>query len=609
MKPNRVCLMFAAVAASLVALALTPSRADAQATVGWIEIEGAPMDQPDPFGAILGGAGPTFLDLIAGLNDAAERDDLDAIVLRLREPALTMTHVEELSRAIARVRASGKKVHMFTEIYGPAEVVLAAHCDEAVMQAGGALSLPGLHVEEMFLADALGWLGLKMDYVQIGDYKGASEQLGSNAPSKAWDENISQLLDSLYAAMRGQIKSGRGMTDRELDRAMELGFFASGAQAIEAGLIDAEMDRLDLAAHLEDAYGGEITYRTNLIPDGAEMPGAGGLTNPFAFLQLLSAPAQQGPTRNTIAVLDIAGPIIDGESAPASILGGASVGALTIRQALNEIASEPLIKGVVVRVDSPGGSAIASESIWQGITRVAEQKPVWVSVGSMAASGGYYVAVAGDRIYLGPSSIVGSIGVVGGKMVLGGAYEKIGVNVVTRDRGPAAGLLSTIEPWTAAQRELIRSRMKDTYDLFVERVRAGRAGIDIARTAEGRLFAGEKAIEMGLADAVGGLDDAVRDLAAEVGLVDGRYDVLRYPAPKSLDEVFRDMLGGFGLSAPGARGRTGSEPIGEMSAALAALRALVGPAAWPTLRDALAAMWTLRNEPVVLTAPRTLLRR
>jgi len=596
---------FLIVLASILSAWAPARQATAQASVGWIEIEGALADKPSPFGWLMGEPEPTLLDVVAGIDAAADRDDVDALLLRLREPALTMTQVEEMARAVARVRDAGKPVHLFTEIYGPAELALGAACDEVILQEGGAVSFPGLHVEEMFLADTLAWLGLKMDYVQIGKYKGAEEQLGRSAPSEAWDENISQLLDSLYDAMRAPILAGRGLTERRLDRAMQEAFFASGRRAIDAGLIDAEVDRLDLPAHLEHAYGGAITYRSNLLPDGRSGPGADALANPFAIFQLLASEPDTGPTRPTIAVLDIDGPIVDGESQPAGLLGGASVGSLTIREALKRIEDEPLIKGVVVRINSPGGSAIASESIWLGLRRVAEAKPVWVSVGSMAASGGYYIAVGGEKIYLCPSSIVGSIGVVGGKLVMGGAYQKLSVNVVPRDRGPAAGLMSTLEPWTDSQRELIRERMTETYDLFVSRVQAGRPGIDIDKTAEGRLFAGQRAIEMGLADEIGGLDDAIRDLAARAGLAEGAYDVMHYPGPKSIQELIEESLGGFGLSAPGARGDRG----GGLDLAVAAMRELVGPRAWPGLRDAMAALWTLRTEPVTLTAPRVLLRR
>lgn len=590
---------------SLLVFLIAPARAAvADATVGWIEIKGSLAEKPDPLAWLTGGAKPTLGQMVNALHDAAERDDLDGVVLRLREPALSMSHIEELGHAMSVVRDAGKKIHVFTEIYGPAELMLGAYADEVIIQTGGAVSFPGIHVEEMFLADMLGWLGVKMDFVQIGDYKGASEQLGNNAPSKAWDENISQLLDSLYGAMREHIKKGRGLSDRQLDEAMRTLWYASGADAIDAGLIDAEVDRLDLPARLEESYRGAISYETNLLPE-TEGPSLNAMSNPFAMFQVLMQKPDHRPKRNTIAIVDINGAIVDGESTPASPFGGAgTVGSLTIREALKQIEDEPLIKGVIVRIDSPGGSAIASESIWLGLRRIAERKPVWVSVGSMAASGGYYIAVAGERVYVNPSSIVGSIGVVGGKPVLGGAYDKLKINVVPRDRGPAASLMSTLEPWTAQQRELVRERMTETYDLFVERVRAGRSGINIEKTAEGRLFAGQKAIARNMADEIGGLDVAIHDLAEELDLAEGRYDVMRYPGPKSIEDLLNEMFGGFLASAPHASAPEGGLLVG---AALDTLRQLVGDRSWSTLMDSLNAMWQMRREPVLLTSPRVLL--
>ncbi len=581
-----------------------PAQLKADATIGWIEIEGKLLETPSPF-AWLSNDAPTLEAMVGAIHAAADRDDLDAVVLRLREPALTTSQIEELGEAISDLRASGKKVHLFTEIYGPAELLLGSFTDEVIMQTGGAVSLPGLHVEEMFLADALAWLGLKMDYVQIGDYKGAREQLGSSVPSKEWEENFNQLLDNLYDAMRSHLKKGRNLSDRELDRAMKDAWFASGESAIKSGLIDAELDRLDLPAHLEDAYGGDITYVTNLGPKNDSIDAAA-LSNPFALLDTIMSSHERELTRSTIAVLDIDGAITDGESKSKGLFGGGSVGALTIRKALKEIEGEDLVKGVIIRINSPGGSAIASESIWQGVTRLAKTKPVWVSVGSMAASGGYYIAVAGERIYLNPSSIVGSIGVVGGKMVTGGAYHKLHVNIVAHNRGPQADLFNTLEPWTDAQRSLVRDRMTETYDLFVDRVKAGRKDIDIDTTAEGRLFAGVKAIDMDLADRMGGLNVAIGDLASKLHLEKGGYDVAHFPGPKGIEEMLQKMLGGFGMSAAAPRP---TDARAFLAAAVETVRQIVGPRAWPMVSSSLNAMWQMRTEPVLLTSPRLLLFR
>lgn len=595
MTQRRKSILIAAIAGlGAASLALgAPKR------LAWIEIEGSPAARPGPLAWLEGpNAKPTLAELVGAIERVAKNGRHDGIVLRLREPELNTMQVEELGAAIRRARAAGKKVHLFTEIYGPTETLLASYVDEALMQEGGALTLPGIYMEEMFLADTLAWAGAKADFVQIGDYKGAAEALTNSAPSPQWEENITGLLDGMFASINEQIRTGRGLSAEALEKAMSEAWWASGARAQALGLIDGEMDRLALDDHLEAAYG-EFEADANVLRSGA---GAMDMSNPFLMLESLISPPDRSPTRSTIAVVHIDGAIVDGESTPAGFMGGASVGSLTIRKALAEIEASPLIKGVIVRIDSPGGSAIASESIWQGLRRVAESRPVWISVGSMAASGGYYIAVAGDKVYVNPSSIVGSIGVVGGKVAMGGVYDHLKIRVTSRSRGPQAGMMSSVSAWSPAQRALIRQRMQETYDLFTKRVEGGRPGIDLAKTAEGRLFVGERAIDLKMADEVGGLSDAVSGLAAAVGLREGSFDVMDYPAPPTLQELLEDAFGRFGIgaSAPHAVG---------LDVLAGAAREVVGPSAWPALRDAASALMQLRKEPVILVSPRVLIFR
>jgi len=570
-------------------------------TVAWLDIEGSLAERQDPYAAMFGAPKPTLRSTVEAIERAGERDDVVALVIRLREPALTMVQVEEIGAAMNRVRGEGKQVHLFNEIYGPTELVLGSFADEVMAQAGAAVSLPGLHMEEFFLRDALATIGVQPDFVQIGDYKGASEPFANAEPSDAWNQNISRLLDSMYENLREHIKRGYAFDDAELNDVMEEAWLVPSERAQELGLVDLAIDRLKVDKHLEDLYG-DFEYDASIGDVGG--PGLDAMSNPFALFEALSAPSEVRVGRDSIAVLHINGAIIDGESVGETPLGGGGVGSLTIRKALKQIEDEPLIRGMIVRINSPGGSAIASESIWLGVRRVAEKKPVWVSVGDMAASGGYYIGVSGDRIYVNPASIVGSIGVVGGKFALGGMYEKLRVNVVPRSRGPQADLFDTTSGWSEAERALVRDRMKQTYDLFVKRVRAGRPSIDISKTAAGRLFTGETAVDLKMADAIGGLDKAVSDLADRLNLRPGAFDLVNYPAPKTFAEALEEAFGGF-VAAPNA--------VGERSAVLSEvatmLRLAVGDRAWPRLRDSLTAMLQMRTEPVLLVTPSVLLSR
>ncbi len=582
-------------------LAFADGRADADKGVAMVTLEGAPQEQRGPFDWLISTGEPTTLgDYVSLFDAAADESDIDAVLIRVKDAALSRSQIEELGYAITRVRESGKSVHVFAENYNTQEILLGSLADSAIIQSGGAVSFLGMYMEEMYLADTFEWLGIKPDFVQVGDYKGANEMYMNSKPSDAWEQNISQLLDSLYGNMREHIAGGRLMSESELDAAMEELWWADAERAIELGVIDAAVDLPTIKEHLGEVLGGDVDWIDDFGPDfgGAEDI----LANPFALMRKLTETPDHTPKRDTIAIVHIEGAIVDGAGSDGGMFGGRTTGSRTIRNALEDVLKEDKIGGVIVRVNSPGGSAIASEVIWQGLRRVAEVKPVWISVGNMAASGGYYIAVGGDKIYVNDNSIVGSIGVVGGKLAMGGLMDKAHIRVKSRSRGPRASLMSTVEPWTEGERALIRERMTDTYDQFAGHVEDGREGIDLSKTAEGRLFTGDKAIELKMADEIGSLDIAIGDMAIELDW--DRYDVMHYPGPKSLDDAIDDMLGGF-VQAPGlsAHGR----PSIMMQELANAARQLLGDHTWSAISGQIEALGQLRHEPVVLTMPRALI--
>jgi len=577
--------------------ALAGGTGSAAPSVAVIEIQGSPAEVEVGF-TWLGDGGQTLLGLVETLDTLAVDDEFSGVLIRLKDSALGYTQVEELGAAIERVREAGKRVDVFAEGFGTTDLLLGAHADQILIQTGGGVSFPGLYMEEMFLADTLSWVGVKAQMIQVGDYKGANEQMTRSSPSPEWDQNISSLLDAMYANMRADIKGGRDLNDRQLDDAMRVTWMASGSEAVEVGLIDAEVDLPALPEYLEAAYGGDVTWVTDPYAVASAGPD---FSNPFALFSQLGQGGS--PSINidhpTIAVLHINGTIMDGESSSGGLFGGGTtVGSRTIRNAIEDIRKEPLIKGVVVRIDSPGGSAIASEVMWQGVQRLREEKPVWVSVGGMAASGGYYILSAGEKVFVNPSSIVGSIGVVGGKYSMGELYEKAQIKIVERARGPMAGLFGSADEWDAGEVAAVRDQMKQTYDLFTSRVTAGRPGIDLGKTAEGRLFVGSDAIGLKMADELGGLDDAVNELAFELDVAD--FDVVHFPAPPGFDDVIEQMLGGF-LSGP-------KIDLGPASVG-AALKGLIGERRYQAAVDTLNGITLLQKEPVLLINPRTIFIR
>lgn len=583
----------ATIASLLAGASIAPVALGEDVSLAVIEIVGSPAEVEVGY-SWLGDGSDSLLGIINTIDTLAYDREFSGLVIRLKDSALSTTQVEEIGSAIKRLQEQDKRVHVFAEGYGTTDLLLAAYADEAILQQGGYVSFPGLHVEEMYLADTLNWVGVDAQLVQVGDFKGANEQMTRSMPSQAWNENIDGLLDSMYANIRGILMDGRDLTDSELDESMRVIWAANGEEAIEAGVIDAEIDLPELRAYFSDEYGGEVEW----VTDPYDTNGASETFSPFSIFSGLSAPSSGSVNvdHETIAVLHINGTIIDGDSSSGGLFGGgSSVGSRTIRNAIESILAEDLIEGVVIRIDSPGGSAIASEVMWQGIDRLKSEKPVWVSVGGMAASGGYYVLSAGDHVLVNPSSIVGSIGVVGGKYAMGDLYDKAKVNIVERSRGPMAGLFSSTDAWGPDQIEIMRREMKETYNLFASRVEAGRDGIDLSKTAEGRLFVGTDAIELNMADELGGIDDAINGLAAEVGLSD--FDVVHYPQPPSFEEMLMEQFGQF-LQSPGI-----SLNINPFESVL---RTMLGEARYTSIVDTLNALMLLDQEKVLLVNPRVI---
>jgi protease-4 len=306
--------------------------------------------------------------------------------------------------------------------------------------------------------------------------------------------------------------------------------------------------------------------------------------------------------RPTIAIVHASGAIHSGESSHGSGLFDAeSIGSTTMVEVLGDVRDDDNIKGVILRIDSPGGSALASEIIWQAVRDLGETKPVFVSVGSMAASGGYYIACAGDEVYLSPCSIVGSIGVVGGKIALGGLYDWAGISVYRRSRGPLGDIFNSVEPFTDSQRATVRESMQLIYDQFIQRVTIGRGTRlpDVGSVAEGRLFTGHQAVENGMADKLGGVEEAMTDMTYELGLEKGSYDVLHLPAAMSLQTFLNDM---FGAQAPAAS-------AAESPLMLETVKRVLGPRAWPSISAAVQGLLLLQDEPVLTLMPNALIVR
>jgi protease-4 len=287
------------------------------------------------------------------------------------------------------------------------------------------------------------------------------------------------------------------------------------------------------------------------------------------------------------------GVISDGRGG-GGLFGGEGVGSDDIRHALRIALRDENIKAIVIRIDSPGGSALASEAMWQAVRHAAASKPIVVSIGAMAASGGYYLASASDTIFADPTAIVGSIGVVGGKFVLKDLFGKIGLNTQAFTRGRNADLFSSSQPFNDRQRQMVTQWMKETYTQFTQRIMTTRKGkiADIDKIARGRIFLAANAKALGMVDEIGGADAAIQFAAAKVNLKADQYDVRAIPGPRT----FADFFTGGGESQTPVSGAT-------MQISPDSILGALSPSTRRVLCQQLQFLQLLQQRPVILAAP------
>lgn len=576
-------------------------NANAKATprVAWIELAGPLPDAPPALAWVDPARGrPTLQRLVKEIRRVSTDPKTLGMVVYLDQPELSLTQIDELEAAIRDVRASKKKVLFFAEAYDLKSYLLACSGDQILLQRKGQLELTGLGIEEMYLAGLLEKIGAKADFLQVGKFKGADEQLTRVGPSAEWSQNFDALLDDLYSQITTRIAKARKLDAKEVETAFADCWAMTDTQYVKRKLVDRLTDR-DMTDALTVAFGEDFDFNDPFERQPTQVP----MDNPFAMMKLLMQQPRVANKRASIAIINATGAIHSGGSgggSEAGLFGGPSIGSRTICHALEEARDDAMIKGVIIRLDSPGGSALASEIIWQAIRDTRQKKPVYVSIDSMAASGGYYMASACDKIYVSPASIVGSIGVVGGKIVLAGTYEKVGIKIHRRARGPMGDMFNSVEPFTPEQRTALLEAFKHTYEQFLDRVSIGRGKKikDLPAVAEGRLFTGAKAVELGMADKVGGIDSAIGDLAKELNLKPGGYDLINLPPPISLPEFLEDMFGGMAQS-----------PAPVDSASLEVVRVGLGKQGWNALRTTFQGVTLLRNEHVILMMPTAIVVR
>jgi protease IV len=430
---------------------------------------------------------PSLRTLVESLDRAGRDPRIKSVVLRVGGLSdAGFGKVQELRDAVARFRKSGKPAFAHLEFCSNKEYYLASACSKVYAVPTAILDISGLAAEVTFFKGTLDKLGVQAQFVGVGKYKNAPNQFTESGFTAPHREQTEAMLDSLYGQYVTALAEARGKSEDEIKALIDDGPY-DAERALKAGLVD------------------ELLYMDEL---DRRQKGADRVT-PGRYVQ--GSQSSFGLDRRPkLALVYAVGQIVSGTSGTSG-LGGSFVGSDTIARALREARQDSSIRAVVLRVDSPGGSGTASDVIWREMELCRKQKPVIVSMGDVAASGGYYIAMAGDQIVAEPGTITGSIGVFGGKFSLRGLYDKIGLSEEIVTRGKNAALFSDYRPWDDAERARVHALMASFYEDFVQKAAKGRNKTyeELDAIAQGRVWTGAEALPRGLVDRLGGLDTAI----------------------------------------------------------------------------------------------------
>lgn len=435
------------------------------------------------FGSLLEKRPPSLRTIVDSIDRAAKDPSVSSVALRLGFlPDAGWGKVQEIREALGRFRKTGKQVSAFIESGGNKEYYLATACSRVYALPTAILDITGLSVDVTFLKKSLDKLGVQAQFEGVGKYKNAPNQFTESAFTAPHREQMEALLDSLFAEYLGAIAKSRGRTPEEVRGLLDAGPY-DGKRAKAVGLID------------------DVLYDDQLPADGQRL-------TPGRYMR--DGRARFFDSRPKLALVYAVGDIVTGESQQTTF-GSETAGSSTVAQALREARQNDEIRAIVVRVDSPGGSGAASDVMWREMKLASAAKPVIVSMGDYAASGGYYVAMGGSGIVAQPGTLTGSIGVFSGKFSLRGLYDKIGVSKEIVDRGRFASLFTEYRPWSDEERLKVREMNVAFYDEFIAKAAEGRHRDKeaIHEVAQGRVWSGTDALKVGLVDRLGGMQDAI----------------------------------------------------------------------------------------------------
>ena len=452
-------------------------------------------------------AAQTYTGLVRIITRALTDDKVRGLFVRLGGASFDLAQSEELSRLLAKLSAKGKPVVCHAhELSNSSALLTARGCSKVWLSPAGEVSTIGIAAQMLYLHGIFTKLKVDVDFLHMGKFKSGAEPLTREGPS---EEARASLVETL-AAIRGAWldESNEVRKNPALRSALEHGPWSAG-EAVEHGLVDEigfEAEALEAAKKAAKVSAVEASF-------GPHAKAGGGL-DIGQLLRMLSGSGNSGDGKPHVAVVPAEGAIT---MEPGGPLQQGGITARALGKTLRRMQHDDSVKAVVLRIDSPGGSPLASDLIWHEMMELRKKKPIIVSVGNMAASGGYYIACAGQRVFAERTSIVGSIGVFGGKINVAPALEQFGIHAETFPASPEPGAAaraafnSPLTSWDDATRERVRAQMQGIYDLFIARVAHARL-MDVEKvraSAEGHIWSGDQGLERGLIDEIGGLTEAL----------------------------------------------------------------------------------------------------
>jgi len=495
------------------------------------------QDSPSPFAVIRGGS-QSVIGIVQSLHRAETDDRVKGLLIRLPEQGLPPAAADEIRLAIKAFRQAGKPVFAHSQgLYAAgasaSTYMLGAAADEFWMQPGAALQAVGMVSDDVFLKRAFDKFGVTADYQQRYEYKNAVNPFLYDDYTPAHREATLAWMGSVYDAALGQAAGDRRLTPTALRTVLEAGPYGA-EDAVARRLID----RVGQVHEAESALLRRAGSGAKLVDIDDYRPSQGRTT-----------------AANAIAVVAAEGPIVTGSAKSSGVSQGSTVFSDDVAKAFYDAAQDRRVKAIVFRVSSPGGSDTASEQILDGVRAAkAAGKPVVVSMGTYAASGGYWIASQANEIVAQPTTLTGSIGVYGGKFALGGALARFGVDMRSLTvGGPFADAFSPAKPFTPQQEEAVSAWMDRIYQGFVERVSSGRKlpPERVQELAKGRVWTGAQARQIGLVDRLGGFYDALASAKRLAGIpAEEQVELKVMPEPRSALQILQQALG---ISAEGAQ--------------------------------------------------------